>query len=304
MRELRGRFERFCARHSSAGIPNLMLYLSIGQLIVWIFMMIDPSNVLYNALCFSRSKILSGQVWRLLTYVLIPSSTSILLLISLYFYYVIGKMLESYWGTLKFNLFYLTGVLLTDLAALLLGGTADVSYLNLSLFMAFATLYPDNMVLLFFIIPLKMKYLAWFYLAVTALQVLTLSFPTNLFPVIALLNYFLFFGSDVKNLFTRNGQSVHGFARSSRGGGGYTRSRSGSARRARPSFMKKKSSGPNPNWAQDYRSRTQENPYHHKCTICGRTDTDFPDLEFRYCSKCNGYYCYCEDHIRNHVHIQ
>lgn len=302
MRELRGRFERFCARHSSAGIPNLMLFLSIGQLIVWIFMLIDPSYTLYNALCFSRSRILSGQIWRLLTYVLIPSSTSILLLISLYFYYVIGKMLENYWGTLKFNLFYLTGVLLTDLAAMLLGGTADVSYLNLSLFMAFATLYPDNMVLLFFIIPLKMKYLAWFYLAVTALQVLTLSFPTNLFPIIALLNYFLFFGSDVKNLFSRNGETVHGFSRSSRGGGGY--SRSSSRTHSRPSFRKKKSSGPNPNWAQDYRSRTQEKPYHHKCTVCGRTDTDFPDLEFRYCSKCNGYYCYCEEHIRNHVHIQ
>lgn len=276
------------------GIPHLMLYLSIGTLIVYVFMLIDPSNVVYNFLRFDRSKIFSGQVWRLLTYVLIPSTSSIWLLIALYFYYTIGRILENSWGVLKFNLFYLSGVLLTDLAALLLGGTADVTYLNMSLFLAFATLYPDNMVLLFFIIPLKMKYLAWVYLGMTALSVIVSSFPSNLFPIIALLNYFLYFGSDVRNLFVR-APGVRGFSNVR---GAWNRS-FGSGSRSR-----KKSSGPNPNWAQDYRSRTQEQPYHHKCTVCGRTDTDFPDLEFRYCSKCNGYYCYCEDHIRNHVHIQ
>ena len=61
---------------------------------------------------------------------------------------------------------------------------------------------------------------------------------------------------------------------------------------------------PNPNWAKGYQSKTGERPYRHKCTVCGRTDTDYPNLEFRYCSKCNGYYCYCMDHINNHVHIQ
>ena len=61
---------------------------------------------------------------------------------------------------------------------------------------------------------------------------------------------------------------------------------------------------PNPDWAKNYRSSTGERPYRHKCTVCGRTDTDYPNLEFRYCSKCKGYCCYCIDHINNHVHIQ
>lgn len=295
MHELRGKFERFCFRHRNAGIRNLMLYLSVGALIVYVFTIIDPSYTIYRFLCFDRSKILEGQVWRLLTYVLIPTSNSIWLLVSLYFYYAIGKMLESQWGTLKFNLFYLSGIILTDIAAMVLGGNADVTYLNLSLFLAFATMYPDNMVLLFFVIPLKMKYLAWVYCAITVLTLIFTPFPANLYPVIALLNYFLFFGGEVRNLFSR-GPAIHGFSRSGSSNSGFRTSRTGRSR--------KKSSGPNPNWAQDYRSRTQEKPYHHKCTVCGRTDTDFPELEFRYCSKCNGYYCYCEDHIHNHVHIQ
>ena len=61
---------------------------------------------------------------------------------------------------------------------------------------------------------------------------------------------------------------------------------------------------PNPNWAQNYQNRAGERPYRHKCLVCGRTDTEYPDLEFRYCSKCKGYCCYCIDHINNHVHIQ
>ena len=101
-----------------------------------------------------------------------------------------------------------------------------------------------------------------------------------MFPIFALLNYFLFFGGDVRGVFTF--------------GSGY--------RRPRPSSPA--SPRPRANWAGDYQSKSGERPYRHKCTVCGRTDTDYPNLEFRYCSKCNGYYCYCIDHINNHVHIQ
>ena len=151
--------------------------------------------------------------------------------------------------------------------------------------MAFATLYPETQFLLFFIIPLKAKYLAWFYLAYNALAVIIGTFPYNLFPIVALLNYFLFFGSDIKNVL------------------GYRRPRHIS----RPSAKRpgaKQEQKPNANWADQYRNASGQKPYHHKCTVCGRTDTDYPDLEFRYCSRCKGYYCYCMDHINNHVHIQ
>ena len=282
MKNLRRDFERFCYRHRSKGIPNLMLYIALGTAIMYVFMLIDPSYALYRALCFDRSAILHGQIWRLFTYIFIPYSNNILLLaISMYFYYVIGRSIESQWGPFRFNLFYLCGVLITDLAALLLGATATTGSLNLSLLLAFATLFPENQVLLFFIIPIKMKYLAWFYFAVTILDLIRLDF----FPIFALLNYFLFFGSDILRI-------LPDFLQPKR-------------RPGKPfgSFGKKQEK-PNPNWARDYRSKSGEAPYRHKCTVCGRTDTEYPNLEFRYCSKCNGYYCYCSEHIHNHVHVQ
>lgn len=96
-----------------------------------------------------------------------------------------------------------------------------------------------------------------------------------------LLNYFLFFGSDIKNILP-----------------------DALRYRQRKNYRTTASNArPNPNWAGSYRSKSGEKPYRHKCTVCGRTDTDYPNLEFRYCSKCNGYYCYCIDHINNHVHI-
>ena len=289
MKNLRRDFERFCYRHQSKGIPNLMLYLSIGMAVMYIFMAIDPSNLLYSALCFDRSSILHGQVWRLITYIFIPYDDNLILLaVSMYFYYYIGRTIESQWGTFRFNLFYFSGVVITDIAALLLGATATVGSLNLSLVLAFATLFPENRVLLFFIIPLKMKYLAWVYFGITIWEFIVYPFPYNLFPIFALLNYFLFFGSDILGI-------LPDFLTRGRG-------------RTKPfgsfgGFSQKKQK-PNPNWASAYQGKDGQKPYRHKCTVCGRTDTDYPGLEFRYCSKCNGYYCYCIDHINNHAHIQ
>ena len=198
MKNLRRDFERFCYRHRNKGIPNLMLFIALGTAIMYVFMMIDPSNLLYSALCFDRTSILHGQIWRLLTYIFIPSdSNPLLLAISLFFYYVIGRAIENSWGPFRFNLFYFTGMLITDIAALLLGVNATVGNLNLSLVLAFATMFPENQVLLFFIIPLKMKYLAWVYFALTIWEVIAYPLPYNLFPIFALLNYFLFFGSDI-----------------------------------------------------------------------------------------------------------
>lgn len=281
MKNLRRNFERFCYRHQNKGIRNLMLYIVIGTVILYFFSMADRSGLLVSWLRFDRSAILRGQVWRLLTYVLIPSdSNPLLFAISMYFYYVIGKTIEQYWGVFRFNLYYLCGVLITDIGALLLGVNAYVGHLNLSLVLAFATLFPENRVLLFMIIPLKMKYLAWFYFVLTIWEIVTLPFPYDLFPVFALLNYFLFFGSSILGIL--------------------------------PDFMRPKKRGfhapkkkqkPNPHWADSYKTASAPS-YRHKCTVCGRTDASNPELEFRYCSKCSGYYCYCLDHINNHVHIE
>ena len=293
MSELRRKWNRFLYNNANKGIPNLMLYISVGTLIVYFFTLIDPSNVLYRFLCFNRSAILHGQVWRLFTYIFIPTSGGIWLFLLLFAYYGIGRMVEAVWGTLKFNLFYLCGVLIMDIAGLILGRTATTYYLNLSLFLALATMYPDNKVLLMYIIPIKMKYLAWVYLAFTVFDVIRGDF----FSIFALLNYFIFFGKDCRNVLP--GADHVG---------------------SRKFQFKRNSGGGNPNWANKYRSATGRRPgsgnhgeykkvvdaptYRHKCTVCGRTDVSNPELEFRYCSKCNGYYCYCQDHINNHVHIQ
>lgn len=292
MKDLRRRFERFCLKNRGKGIPNLMLVIAIGNLAVFALSYIDPSNIVYSYLCFSRSAILRGQVWRLFSYIFtylndVRGVGLLLAAISLFCYYQFGKILESYWGSFRFNLYYLTGLVLTDLAALLLGSGADASALNLSLFLAVATIAPEAKVLLFFFIPIKMKYMAWVYLGFTVLNVFSslqlasfLSFYW-LLPVVPLLNYFLFFGSDVKNILP-----------------------DALRYRQRKNYRTTTTNArPSPNWAGSYRSKSGEKPYRHKCTVCGRTDTDYPNLEFRYCSKCNGYYCYCIDHINNHVHI-
>ena len=287
MKELRRKFDRFLYNNSGKGIPNLMLIICVGTLISYFIMLADQSGMFYNFMCFSRPQILRGQVWRLFTYVFLPTSGNLWLFLLLFAYYGIGRMVERVWGTLKFNLFYLTGVIIMDIAVLILGAIPSASYLNMSLFLALATLYPDNRVLLMYIIPIKMKYLAWVYLLLLVVDLVQLDF----FPLFALLNYFLFFGSDCLNVLPESWQQKLRYSR-------------GTIHAQRP----------NPNWAKAYQqgkhgshtgSRVVDAPaYRHKCAVCGRTDVTDPDLEFRYCSKCNGYYCYCEDHINNHPHIQ
>ena len=267
MKDLRRRFERFCLKNRGKGIPNLMLVIAIGNLVVYVLSRVDPSNIVYSYLCFSRSAILRGQVWRLFTYVFTYLNDTagiylFLAVVSLFCYYQFGKILESYWGPFRFNLYYLTGLLLTDLAALLLGSGADAAALNLSLFLAVATIAPEARVLLLFFIPLKMKYMAWVYLGGTVLSVFLylriapfLSFYW-LLPIVPLLNYLLFFGSDIKNILPD--------ALRYRQRKNYRTTGTGSR--------------PNANWAGSYHSKTGEKPYRHKCTVCGRTDTDYPNL--------------------------
>lgn len=293
MKNLRNRFERFCYQNRTRGIPNLMLFVSLGSALVYVMSMMDQSNILYNVLCFNRAAILQGQVWRLFTYVFTYSAGNVLLTtISLICYYSLGRAMENVWGTLRFNLFYLTGVVMMDVFCLLFGGNADVYYLNLSLFLGYATLYPDTHFLLFFIIPVKAWIFALFDLALTVFDVVNLTvsgyIPYNLFPLIAIGNYLLFFGKDVLNVIPLSWRI--------------------NARRA---FKKKEKAAPKktgtiPFSAGSYQASTAKvkEPYTHRCTVCGRTDVTNPELEFRYCSRCNGYHCYCEDHISNHTHIE
>lgn len=290
MKKLRSSFERFCFRNRNKGIPNLMLYISIGSAIVYLISMISQNYVLYNLLCFNREAILHGQVWRLVTYPLTLMQGNILFqLVCLLCYYSLGRAMENQWGTCKFNLFYLTGVVLMDVYSMIFGGTATVYYLNMSLFLSYATMYPQASFLLFFIIPIKAWVFALFDLVIILVGLFSPPYgPWNLFPIIALANYFLFFGKDVLNLIPVSW--VANFRR-------LTRRVKGGKQKAKVI--------PFPN-AGSYEASVQsvKGPYTHRCTVCGKTDVSNPELEFRYCSRCKGYFCYCQDHINNHAHIQ
>lgn len=309
--KLRQRFERFCFRHRDKGIPNLMLYVVLGNAIVYLMSLITENYMLYDLLCFDRRLILQGQVWRLISFVFTSFTPDNLLLMAITFlcYYSMGRAIENLWGTFRFNLFYLSGVVMMDIFAMCLGGIripingylmdCSVIYqsmgvtLNLSLFLSYATLYPDAGFLLFFIIPVKAWVFALVDLILTLSQVFSLTypvnlFPHNLFPLVAIANYLLFFGKDMVNIIPLSWQT--------------------NFRRLFRKKPKQKSPGktiPFPS-AGSYEASiaTVKAPYTHRCAVCGRTDVSDPDLEFRYCSRCNGYHCYCIEHISNHEHIQ
>ena len=288
MKNLRRRFERFCYQNRDMGIPNLMLYISLGCGLVYLITQITRNPILYNLLVFDRTAILHGQIWRLISYPLTFYSNNVLLMaLMLYCYYSLGRAMETIWGTLRFNLFYLTGIVMMDVYCLLFGGEADVTYLNLSLFLSYATMFPNAGFLLFFIIPVKAWLFALVDLALVVYGLIVYPFPYNLFSVISLANYFLFFGKDVLNVIPLSWRIK--FNR----------------------IFKKGAAPQQPKVVPFAKIEVKKVPvqqakpsYTHRCTICGRTDVTHPQLEFRYCSKCNGYFCYCEDHISNHTHVE
>ena len=312
MNNLRKRFERFCFKNREKGIPNLMLYIVLGNALVLIMSMINGGSILYELLCFDKGKILQGQVWRLVTYVFTQSGSGFLELIFLYFFYMLGKYVENSMGTFKFNLYYFSGVVLMDIFAMIFcpvipdGAITGEQYtylvnvlpiyyqmayyLHLSLILTFATTHPNSQFMIFFIIPVKAWLIALVYLLLELIAVFNLSypvmyFPHNLFPLVALGNYFLFMGSDILGLIP---QSMQIRIR-----------RLFTKKQKRPKVVPFPGDGP-----YQATASTPKVSYTHRCVVCGRTDVDSPELEFRYCSRCKGYFCYCEEHINNHSHIE
>lgn len=322
MAKLKSKINRFFYRNQNRGVRNLMLYLGVGNLVVWLLTLLNPSEpFLYELLRFSPAQVLSGQVWRLFTYPLVYlcESRPILGILSMLFFYWCGSILEQYWGTLRFNAFYLSGVLLTDLAGIAVGlaalaednllslmlssvlGVGFIGYVNFSLLLAAATVIPDAQVRIWFVLPVKMKWLAWIDLGFTLFELIrglisllrlgyagVSMYLLLLVPLVAVGNYLLFFGKQAAGILpdfiryhpTRKSwqrsvknKTVYSDAGLGRSTGRSGR-RSGSASQAR-----------------------------FRCTVCGRTELTDPTLEFRYCSKCAGYRCYCADHIHNHTHI-
>ena len=186
-------------------IGNLMKYIVIGQGIVFALMYIWPTlgYRLYSLISLTRAGLMRGQIWRLVTFVFTPPSSSpIFILFALYFYYMIGLGLENQWGKVRFNLYYAVGMLGSIIAALITGYGSNM-FLNLSLFFAYAALYPDEQVLLFMFLPIKLKYLALADAALSLYYFIVGGASTRVTIVLCLLNVFLFLGGDIINTIRR-----------------------------------------------------------------------------------------------------
>ncbi|OPJ58695.1 rhomboid family intramembrane serine protease [Clostridium oryzae] len=258
--KLERRFGRYALR-------NIMLYIVTINLAVFALSYLYPEANVEFRLMLIPSLVLKGEVWRLITFIFIPPSSSIIwILFSLYLYYLIGSSLEHEWGSFKFNLFYFIGIIATIAASFLTNSAATASFINMSLFLAFAYLFPNFEILLFFILPVKMKYLGLLDVAYIAYSIIFLPVPSKAAAVASVINCIIFFGPDIVSGMKTNGLSY---------------------------FRRKK-----------FSAKVTSRPYMHKCTVCGKTELDDPDMDFRYCSKCSGDHEYCMDHLYDHKHIE
>ena len=266
----------FCSKNPGFGLQHLIKYITAANVIMWLINMFSPRFLSY--MTFNPWYIMHGQIWRIISFAFIPPSTDILAIIAFYFYYFIGTTLEARWGTARFNIYFISGIVLTVAYGFIIyfffGKTVNLNaqYIYLSMFFSFAAMFPDTQVLLFFFIPIKMKWLGIVDAVFFLITVFSSPFPGCLLPVVAVLNFIIFCGEDLM----------------------YTL---GIAKRKPPTSINFKKA------SAKIRKEQAGNLYRHKCSVCGKTDAQYPDLEFRYCSKCSGYHCFCIDHINNHIHF-
>lgn len=241
---------------------NLTKILLIGQIAGFLLIYVRPDYLAYFSL--TGKQLLAGEVWRLITFLFAPVSLSLLFLfLALYFYYILGVALESRWGSFRYLFYIAVSYLATIVFALLFPVTPVTNiYLFTSLFLAFTHIYPEFQVLLFFIIPMKVKwlgYLAWFGIL---LAFLSGTVPAKIFIIFSLSNYFFFFWKDLW-------YSVRSFNRN-----GYTSPK---------------------------QVLIKEKPL-HVCAVCGVNEQTDRNMEIRYCSQCVPTTCYCGEHISRHQH--
>ncbi len=265
-------------------------------------------------LMLSPSLILRGQIWRLVSWLLIPpSSLGIFTIIMLFCYYQLGTLLERTWGDFLYNVYIFFGLIMTVVGAFLLyfitgrdyGPMFTTYYVSLSIFLGFAMTFPDQQLLFMFIFPIKIKYLALIDLIYLAYEVITYfrygaayGLPVLVMIICSLASTILFFFMTRRysRFNPKERKRQRDFRRAMNGGGPFgTQGRTGSGQ-------------------AQYRTSGEKIDRHtfgggqkiavHRCAVCGRTELDSPDLEFRFCSKCNGNYEYCQDHLYTHMHVQ
>jgi hypothetical protein len=264
------RLERWFGRFA---IPNLTLWVIIAQTIVYAASLRpdesgnfgDPSSM--QLLWLIPSQVLKGEVWRLVTFVAVPPFDNIFfMLIYWNLFWLMGSALEQHWGTFRFNLFIFTGWAATVAAAFLTPDQrASAAFFQGSVFLAFAHLNPYFTLYIYFLLPVQVRWLAlltWIY------YFWVLAFHPwwmKLMVLASVLNFLLFFASDIIE-------------------------RMWMAHRHMTQQAKR------------FGSSGWEPAYHHRCKVCGLTDADDRNMDFRYCSKCDDGACYCAAHLREHQH--
>ena len=288
-------------KYRKYAVPNLMRYIVLLYAVGFLLDFIAP-GFYETFLALDMYAILHGQIWRLVTFIIQPPSDSILfLLIELYLYYMIGTSLEHAWGAFRFNLYYISGMLFNIVGVAvfyfvtyLIFGTGlsypiGMFYINRSMFLAFAALYPNMQLLFMFIIPIKMKLIGWLYgimMVWDVMQAVVLGIQTKnvlyfayaFMILISVANFLVFFFA------TRNYRKIS------------------------PKEIKRQ---------QEFKRAVKRAGYgnvvqfpgktavtRHKCAVCGRTELDDDSLEFRFCSKCDGNYEYCMEHLYTHEHVK
>lgn len=297
-------FERKFGRYA---VRNLSLVLVACYAVGYVLDILAPHLVGY--LTLNPYAILHGQIWRLVSWILIPPSefNIIFTLITLYFYCSIGTTLERTWGTYRYNVYIFSGILFTVAGSFLFMGFSylfpgalisndymtisgqqlanmgseayaayfsfasnffSTYYINMSIFLAFAATFPDVSVLLMFIIPIKVKWMGVIYGIALVFSFLQGDVCSKFVIAVSLLNFVVFFLRS-RNMMHLNPKQIH----------------------RRQEFKR------------DIR-RNSGGITKHKCAICGRTEVDSPEMQFRFCSKCDGNYEYCEEHLYTHMHVK
>lgn len=282
-------------------IPDLIRYVIILYAAGAVLGILNP-DIYYNYLCLNMRAVFHGQIWRLFTFLIEPYgfSRGMGFIISLLFFFIqvnlfflFGRSLEQAWGTFRFNLYFFFGYILNIFAALILYISplhlsvydSGFQYIYWSMFFAFAVINGDMQFLLYFIIPVKVKWLAildgvyMLYQVVSSLRngIVCLIDGNTLYAalyissavaiVVAMANFLIFFFA------TRN------------------------YKRISPKDIHRR---------REFKRQTSRNASmpRHRCVICGRTELDNDKLDFRFCSKCEGNYEYCSDHLFTHEHVK
>jgi len=265
---LLSKLERFLGRFA---IPNLSLYLVIGQVLFWGLALMIGFNL--ERIALLPVAVFAGEVWRLATFLFLPLSMSadtlsiVFMAFAWYIFYLMGSALEHYWGEFRYNAFIGLGWLLTAAVAFI---TPRVYATNLflagSVFLAFAYLNPDFTLMIFFILPVRIKWLALFQWLVYGYMLVVGPWSARLMVLAATGNFLVFFARDIlQQLRTGRWRMAH--------------------------------------QASVFAASQDEHEARHRCRVCGKTDLSHPQLDFRYCSKCAGNQCYCPEHIFNHEHV-